>query len=77
MRGKLATMQRRARGSAVNTRRVAALLRELADAMEQPDPAVKQPLRKRPLVEPTDAPTVSATTMDRVRRGLRKRGVAV
>jgi hypothetical protein len=60
----------------MNARRVAALLRELADALEQDDPAVKPRTRRRPLVEPTDAPAVSPETMDRVRRRLRKSGVA-
>lgn len=57
----------------MNVRRVAALLRELAEALEQEEP-VKP--RKRPLVEPKNPPPVSPETMERVQRKLRKAGVA-
>jgi hypothetical protein len=55
----------------VNVKRVAALLRELADAIEQEAPKRKR--RKRieaPAVEPT------AEAKDAARRALRKAGVA-
>ena len=58
----------------MNVRRVAALLRELADALEHEEPAKP---RRRPLVEPVNPPVVSAETADRVRRNLRKAGIAV
>lgn len=56
----------------MNVRRIAALLRELADAIEQPE-AAKKPRRKT-----VAAPTaeVSPEAEARARRALRKQGVA-
>lgn len=56
----------------MNIRRVAALLRELADAIEQPEPAKKRKARKvdSPAGEPDKA------TSEAARRALRKAGVA-
>ena len=58
-------------GGAVNVRRVAALLRELAEALEQEQPT--KPRRRQP-VEPTNAPKPDAVA--KVRRALRRQGVA-
>lgn len=55
----------------MNIRRVASLLRELADAIEQPD--TERP-RRRPVVRPEGEP--SQGKVDEVRRKLRKAGVA-
>jgi hypothetical protein len=57
----------------MNVRRIAALLRELADAIEQPEEA-KRP-RRRPLV-PVKATPVSAELEQRVLRGMRRIGAA-
>jgi hypothetical protein len=61
----------------MNVRRVAALLRELAEALEQDDPARKpQRPRKRPLVEPKGpVPEVRPEVVDKVRRALRRKGI--
>jgi 3-oxoacyl-[acyl-carrier-protein] synthase III len=58
-------------GDPVNIRQVAALLRELADAIEQEEP-------KRPRKRRVDAPAVevSAEATEAARRALRKAGVA-
>lgn len=56
---------------AMNIRRVASLLRELADAIEQPD--AERP-RRRTVVRPGTEP--SQGKVDEVRRKLRKAGVA-
>ncbi len=56
----------------MNAKRIAALLRELAEAIETPEP-VKKPRRKSitaPEVEP------SAEMLERARRASRKGGVA-
>lgn len=60
----------------MNVRRVAALLRELADAIEQDDPAAKKPTRKRPTAkaEP-EGPPPSPEAVARVRRALRRKGI--
>lgn len=55
----------------MNIRRVASLLRELADAIEQPD--AERP-RRRTVVRPGTEP--SQGKVDEVRRKLRKAGVA-
>jgi hypothetical protein len=55
----------------VNIRRVAALLRELAEALEQEQPAKA---RRRSSVEPTNPPRPDAVA--KVRRALRRQGVA-
>ena len=55
----------------VNIRRVAALLRELAEALEQEQQAKP---RRRARVEPTHPPNPDAVA--KVRRALRRQGVA-
>jgi hypothetical protein len=58
----------------MNVRRVAALLRELADAIEQDDPATKPKQRKRPLVS-VAAPKARPEVVEKVRRALRRKGI--
>lgn len=55
----------------MNIRRVAALLRELAEALEQAQPTKT---RRRAPVEPTNPPRPDAVA--KVRRALRRQGVA-
>ncbi len=55
----------------MNVRRIASLLRELADAIEAPE--AEKAARKRPVVEVEKQP--SQVTIDRVRRQLRRSGV--
>jgi hypothetical protein len=55
----------------MNVRRIASLLRELADAIEAPE--AEKTARKRPLVEVEKQPSQGA--IDRVRRQLRRSGV--
>jgi hypothetical protein len=55
----------------VNARRIAALLRELADAFEQEEPKRK---RKKHIAAPDVEPTKEAK--DAAQRALRKAGVA-
>lgn len=56
----------------MNPKRVAALLRELADAIEQTEPAKKS--RRKHIVSPEVEP--SAEMIERARRASRKGGVA-
>lgn len=58
----------------MNVRRVAALLRELADAIEQDDPATKQRPRKRPVVA-SKGPPPSPEAVERMDRILRSKGL--
>jgi hypothetical protein len=58
----------------VNVRRIAALLRELADAIEQDDEQPRLRRTKAVRLDP-DAPKPSAAMTDRVRRNLRRQGV--
>ncbi len=60
----------------MNVRRIAALLRELAEALEQDDPSSRPRPRKRPLVEPKGpVPEVRPEVVDKVRRALRRKGI--
>jgi hypothetical protein len=56
----------------VNIRRVAALLRELADVLEQPDPQARP--KRRP-IGPAPVP-VSPEAIIKVQRKLRRLGIA-
>lgn len=60
----------RGKEGGVNRRRVAALLRELAEAFEAED----EPKRRKPHIAPVKTQP-SSETIDGVRRGLRKKGV--
>lgn len=60
-------------GDAMNTRRVAALLRELAAALEQAD---EQPKAKRRPLAIVAAPPVRPEMVAKVRRSLRRQGIA-
>ena len=64
----------RAKGGIVNARRVAALLRELADAIDEPAPVM--PVKRRRLVAvrpPAQMP--DAETLAKVQRAVRRLGV--
>jgi hypothetical protein len=57
----------------MNVRRVANLLRELAEALEEPDQQSKP--KRRPLAV-VQTPPARAEVLDKVRRGLRRAGIA-
>lgn len=56
----------------VNVRRIAALLRELAEALEQQD---EQPKPKRRPLASVPAPTARPEVVAKVRRNLRRAGI--
>jgi hypothetical protein len=58
----------------VNARRVAALLRELADAIEQP--AAAKRARRRPLVKGAPEPAARPAMIERIGRVMRNKGMA-
>lgn len=57
----------------MNTRRVAALLRELADAIDEPAPVVAKPKRRLVAVRPP-AQMPDAETLAKVQRAVRRLG---
>lgn len=57
----------------MNTRRVANLLRELADAIEQPEEP-RRP-RRRPLVKGLAEPSARPAMVERIGRAMRNRGM--
>lgn len=58
----------------MNARRIASLLRELADAIEAPDPAAKQRLRKR-LLTTVAEPAARPAMVERIGRVMRNKGM--
>ena len=57
----------------MNTRRVAALLRELAEALEQPEEP-KRP-RRRPIASGPTEPAARPAMVERIDRAMRNRGM--